>query len=129
MAGAHFIGGEMDLNAFSELLKVLLQIANVVVLGYALYKFLNKPHNTLETKVEELVKRIDEHDLKLKEVNESLHHGNDKFRKQDELNEVFINCMLAFIDFEMAYCSATEYKDTEDLETAKNTLRKYLARR
>lgn len=119
----------MDLNAFSELLKVLLQIANVVVLGYALYKFLNKPHDTLETKVEELCKRIDEHDLKLKEVNESLHHGNDKFRKQDELNEVFINCMLAFIDFEMAYCSATEYRDTEDLETAKITLRKYLARR
>lgn len=120
-------GGVMDLNSFSELLKVLLQIANVVVLGYALYKFLNKPHSTLENKHEELVKRVDAHDVKLKEVEESLHQGNDKFRKQADINEVFINCMLAFIDFEMAYCSATGYKDIDDLKNAKATLRKYLA--
>ncbi len=117
----------MDLNSFSEILKVLLQIANVVVQRYALYKFLNKPHSTLETKHEELVKRVDAHDVKLKEVEESLHQGNDRFRKQADLNEVFINCMLAFIDFEMAYCSTTNYKDIDDLKTAKATLRKYLA--
>lgn len=119
----------MDLNGFSELLKVLLQIANIVVLGYALYKFLNKPHDSLETKHEELKKRVDEHDVKLKEVEESLHHGNDKFRAQKDLNEVFINCMLAFIDFERAYCTHTGYEDTEDLDRARETLQKYLARK
>lgn len=117
----------IDWNAFSELLKIVLQLANVVVLGYALYRFLNKPHDTLETKHEELKKRVDEHDVKFKEVEDSLHQGNDKFRKQADINEVFINCMLAFIDFEMAYCSSTDYKDIEDLKTAKATLRKYLA--
>ena len=119
----------MDLNSFSEALKVLLQIANIVVLGYALFKFLNKPHDTLEAKQEELKKRVDEHDVKLKEVEESLHQGNDKFRAQKDLNEVFINCMLAFIDFEMAYCAHTGYDDTEDLDRAKETLQKYLARK
>lgn len=119
----------MDLNGFSEVLKVLLQIANIVVLGYALYKFLNKPHDTLEIKHEELKKRVDEHDVKLKEVEDSLHQGNDKFRSQKDLNEVFINCMLAFIDFEMAYCAHTGYTDTEDLDKAKETLQKYLARK
>lgn len=114
-------------EAFSEFLKIILQFANVIVLGYALYKFLNRPHSTLETKHEELKKRVDEHDVKLKEVEESLHQGNDRFRKQADLNEVFINCMLAFIDFEMAYCSATGYKDIDDLKNAKATLRKYLA--
>ena len=118
----------MNMGEFSEVLKVLLQIANVVVLGYALYKFLNRPHDTLETKHEELVKRVDAHDVELKDIKESLHQGNDKFRKQADINEVFINCMLAFIDFEMAYCSSTGYKDIEDLKTAKATLRKYLAR-
>ena len=113
----------IDWNALSEFLKIVLQLANVVVLGYAAYKFFNRPHDTLETKVEEIKKRVDE------EVEESLHQGNDRFRKQADLNEVFINCMLAFIDFEMAYCSATGYKDTEDLEMAKSTLRKYLARK
>lgn len=117
----------MDLNSFSEILKVLLQIANIVVLGYAAYRFLNKPHDSLEARHEALEKRVDEHDVKFKEVEESLHQGNDKFRKQADINEVFINCMLAFIDFEMAYCSATGYKDIDDLKNAKATLRKYLA--
>lgn len=117
----------IDWNAFSEFLKILLQFANVVVLAYALYKFLSKPHDTLETKHEELKKRVDAHDLKFKEIDDSLHRGNDKFRKQQDLNEVFIKCMLAFIDFEMAYCAATEYQDTEDLKAAKATLRQYLA--
>ena len=119
----------IDWNAFSEFLKILLQFANVVVLGYALYRFLNKPHDTLETKHEELKKRVDGHDLKFKEIETSLQRNDHKFDKQQDLNEVFIKCMLAFIDFEMAYCSATDYKDTEDLKSAKATLRQYLAER
>ena len=117
------------MNEVSEVLKVLLQISQVIALIYAAYKFTRKPHDTLESKHEELVKRVDEHDLVLKEVKESLHQGNDKFRMQHDINEVFINCMLAFIDFEMAYCTATGYKDTDDLDNAKQTLRKYLAKR
>lgn len=118
-----------QVEVISEIMKVFLQLANIVILLYAFKKFLAKPHDTLEEKHKALEKRVDEHDIKLKEHEESLHHGNDKFRAQAELNEVFINCMLAFIDFEMAYCTATGYKDIEDLETAKSTLRKYLAKR
>ena len=89
---------------------------------------MKKPHDTLEARHEALEKRVDAHDLKFKEVEESLHQGNDKFRKQNELNEVFINCMLAFIDFELSYCAHTGYTDTEDMDNAKDTLRKYLAK-
>lgn len=110
-------------------LQMILSFGNICILAYALFKFLNRPHDTLEQRHNDLVKRVDEHDVKLKEHDESLHHGNDKFREQHDLNEVFINCMLAFIDFEMAYCSTTDYKETEDLDNAKTTLRKYLAKR
>ena len=72
--------------------------------------------------------KVNEHENRLNKIESSLYQGNEQFRRQEALNEVFINCMLAFIDFEMAYCSATGYKDTDDLETAKSTLRKYLAR-
>jgi hypothetical protein len=72
--------------------------------------------------------KVNEHENRLNKVESSLYQGNEHFRRQEALNEVFINCMLAFIDFEMAYCSATGYKEIEDLETAKSTLRKYLAR-
>lgn len=108
---------------------IFLKLANIIVVIYAVYRFLGKPTDTLESKYEELKKRVDEHDLKFKEVDESLHHGNDRFRKQEDLNEVFINCMLAFVDFERAYCSHNHYEDTEDLDNAKDTLRKYLARK
>ena len=112
----------MDLNGFSELLKVALQIANIAVLGYALYKFLNKPHNTLEA-------RVNEHDVKIKEIENSLLQGNDRFREEKDTNEVMQNCMLALIDFELAYCIHTGYADTEDLIKAKDILRKHLARK
>lgn len=82
-----------------------------------------------ETPFKLLSDKVGEHEERLNKVESSLYQGNDQFRKQADLNEVFINCMLAFIDFEMAYCSTTGYKDIEDLETAKSTLRKYLARK
>lgn len=119
----------MDIQSTLPVLQTILATCNIVILGYGLYRFLNRPHDTLEKRHEELEKRVDEHDVKFKEVEESLHHGNDKFRQQADINEVFINCMLAFIDFEMAYCSSTGYKDLEDLDNAKQTLRKYLAKR
>ena len=119
----------MNLDSFSDILKVVLQIANIVVLGYALYKFLNKPHNTLEEKV-------NAHDLEIKEIKQSLLQGNDRFREQEcvskeqeRTNEVMQTCMLALIDFELAYCIHSNYTDTEDLIKAKDVLRKHLARK
>ena len=88
---------------------------------YAFKKFIEKPHDTLEARVIAL-------ELKQKETDQKLHQGNDRFKKQDDTNEVFINCMLAFIDFELSYCSHTDYKYTEDLDKAKDTLRRHLAR-
>ena len=72
--------------------------------------------------------RVNALEMKQKETEQKLYQGNDRFRKQDDTNEVFINCMLAFIDFELSYCSHTDYKYTEDLDKAKDTLRRHLAR-
>lgn len=118
----------MGLQEFSDILKVLLQVANIAVLGYAAYKFLNKPHDSLESKHEELKKRVDEHDVKLKEVEESLHQGNDRFREQEQTNATFKSVMLSFVDFEIAYCLHTNYEFTEDLKKAKKELQEYLTK-
>ena len=37
--------------------------------------------------------------------------------------------MLSFVDFEIAYCHNTGYKDNEDLIKAKRLLQQYLAGR
>ena len=116
----------MSAQEFSEILKILLQIANVVIIGYGLYKFLHKPHDTLEEKHEALEKRVDEHDVILKRHEESMHQGNDRFREQDETNATFKSVMLAFVNFEIAYCRNTGYEDNQDLLDAKKELSEYL---
>ena len=100
-----------------------LAVSMCTLLGmfYAFKKFIEKPHDTLEERINTL-------EMKQKETEQKLHQGNDRFKKQDDTNEVFINCMLAFIDFELSYCSHTDYKYTEDLDKAKDTLRRHLAR-
>ena len=117
----------MNLAAFSELLKVLLQIANVAVLGYALYKFLNKPHTDLETRVTTL-------EIELKDTRQSLLQGNDKFRdledrfqEQKKTNSTFKSVMLSFVNFEIAYCIHTGYEHQEELMKAKAELENYLS--
>ena len=118
-----------------DYLQIALQIINLLVLGYAGWRFLHKPTDTLAQKHEELKKRVDEHDDKFKiidakfeDVQDSLNQGNDKFREQAEDNTVFRECMLAFIDFEIAYCIHTGYEHNEDLIKAKSTLEKHLAK-
>lgn len=114
------------MNEISEYLKVFLQVAQVITILWAVYKFTRKPHDTLEEKHETLKKRVDEHDVKIKEVEASLKQGNDKFRKQEETNATFKSVMLSFINFELAYCSSTGYEDNQDLLDAKRELSEYL---
>ena len=52
------------LNTFSDILKVLLQVAQVVALIYAGYKFTRKPHDTLDEKHKQLEKRVIEQDYR-----------------------------------------------------------------
>ena len=117
----YLYGREMEMvQAVLPYLQTFLAFANICVIGYGFYKFLNKPHNMLESKV-------NEHDVKIKEIETSLKQGNDRFRKQEDTNEVMQICMLALIDFELSYCSHTNYTYTEDLIKAKNILREHLA--
>lgn len=117
----------MDFQNLSDFLKVFLQVAQVVTILYAVYKFTRKPHDSLESKHDELKKRVDEHDLKLKEIDNSLHKGNDIFRDQEKTNATFKSVMLAFVDFEIAYCLHTNYEFTDDLMKAKKELQDYVS--
>ena len=117
----------MDLQAISSYAGLFLQFANIVVITYGLYKFMSKPHDTLEEKHEALAKRVDKHDQKIEDIEESLLKGNDKFREQEETNATFKSVMLSFINFEIAYCIHTGYEHTEDLILAKKELESYLS--
>ncbi len=102
--------------------QLLVGIGTLGTMIFALAKFLNKPHMDMEHRMMEL-------EVKQKEIQESLLKGNDRFREQDEMNEMFIRCMLGFISFEINYCLNTGYKQNEDLLKTKEILELYLAKR
>ena len=104
------------------ILQVILTSGNICILAYALFNFLKKPQNSLE-------QRVSITEIKIKEIETSLLQGNDRFREQESTNEVMQSCMLALIDFELAYCIHTSYEDTDDLMKAKTELRKHLSRK
>lgn len=103
-------------------LEIFLAFCNSCIMLFLFKNFLAKPHNDLE-------ERITKVEVKVEEVDKSLKQGNDRFREQKQMNEVFINCMLAFIDFEIAFCQHSGYEYSADLMRAKKTLQEYLARK
>ena len=110
------------LQIFALCLSIFINICTVVGLIYAFYKFTSKPRTDLEARVTEV-------EVRVKETRESLLQGNDRFREQAKTNKAIFNIMLAFIDFEIAYCHATGYKDNSDLIKAKGALEEYLTDR
>lgn len=104
------------------IMQMILSFGNICILVYALMKFLNRPHNTLE-------ERVNAHDMELKEIKSSLLQGNDRFREQDNTNEVIIRSTLALVEFEMQYCLVEHKEMSEGLRQAKKDLNDYLARR
>lgn len=114
------------IQSVKDFLQITLWIANLILLSYGGYKFLNKPHSDLEDRVEALEDKAKELELKIKEHEESLKIGNDRFRKQKKSNAAFKTIMLSFVDFEIAFCQETKYANIKDLELAKAKLQKYL---
>lgn len=115
------------LNQFSDWLKIILQIANMVIIGYGLYRFLHKPHDTLADEVKQLKAKTIELELEQKELKQSINASFEKHRKQDKTNAVFKSVMLSFVNYEIAFCLHTDYKDTTDLLNAKKELQDYLS--
>lgn len=129
--GCDFIkdGGQMDIQTTKDFLQIFLQLANITVIVYGLFKFLNKPHDTLEEQHKALAKRVDMHDLKFDEIEKSLHEGNDNFREQAETNEVLIRSTFALLEFEVHYCETEHKPISKNLEKAKDDLHDYLAKK
>ena len=112
----------MDFGGFSDFLKVVLQICQVVALFYAGYKFTRKPHDTLENRVSALEEKNKDMELELLKKDE-------RIRELEELCGVIIRSVIALIEFEMQYC-LTEHKDMSDgLKKAKEDLHNFLSDR
>lgn len=112
----------MNTSTVLPVLQTILAFFNVCVLGYAFFKFLNKPRNDLED-------RVNAHEIEIKEIKASLLQGNDRFREQEDTNEVLIKSVLALIEFEISYCLTEHKQMSKDLERAKDDLHNYLSKK
>ena len=117
------------LQIISDWMKILLQFANIVIIAYGLYKFLHKPHDTLEDEHKLLEKRVDKLDLEMLEIKKSLDSSHEKHREQKRTNSAFKEIIIAFVNFEIAYCYNTGYANTDELLRAKSALEKLLVDR
>ena len=104
------------------ILQIIIAFENICVMGYALAKFLSKPHDNLETRVQNL-------ELETKEIKQSLLQGNDRFREQEDTNEILLRCTFALLEFEVHYCETEQKPISKNLEKAKDDVHDYLARK
>lgn len=112
----------MSVQTVLPILQLVLTFGNICVLGYALFKFLNRPHSSLE-------ERVNQHDVEIKEIKQSLLQGNDRFREQEDTNEILLRCTFALLEFEVHYCETEQKPISKNLEKAKDDLHSYLARK
>ena len=112
----------MNITALLPFFQLVLTFGNICVLAYALFKFLNRPHDTLED-------RVNAHDVEISEIKKSLLQGNDRFREQDDTNEVLIRSVFALLEFEVHYCETEHKPISKNLEKAKDDLHEYLAKK
>ena len=110
------------MTAILPYLQVILTLMNICILGFAFFKFLGKPHATLEGRIPTL-------EVDMKEIKHSLLQGNDRFRDQEDTNQVLIHSVLALIEFEMQYCLIEHKEMSEGLRKAKNDLNDFLAKK
>ena len=103
-------------------LQTFLAIGNLAIMLWALKTFLYKPHDTLETRVNAL-------EVHVKDIDEALKKGNDKFREHDEAIEVLLTSLFALVEFEISYVTAEGKPLSKDLERAKDKLHEYLTKR
>ena len=104
------------------IMQTVLAGCNICIMAFAFFKFINKPHDTLE-------KRVTANEVEIAEIKKSLLQGNDRFRDQNDTNEVLIHSVLALIEFEIQYCLTEKKPMSKDLEKAKDDLHSYLARK
>ena len=115
-----------------QYMDLILKFANIVIIGYAAYRFTKRPNDSLQERVTALEDKVEKLengvDLRQKDIEQQLRQGNDRFRSISNVLEVLLTCTLALINFEVHYCES-EHKDiSEDLEDARKILNKMLAK-
>lgn len=113
----------MNLLEIQPYIQMIINLGTLAVMLYTLKTFLGRPHDDLE-------KRVSTLETKVEEIERSLDNSWNTHREQKDTNEAIQTAVLAIVDFELTFCSHADYKiDTTDLEEAKMILRRHLGKK
>lgn len=104
------------------LLGAILTILNIIDKYIALKDKSDTPFKSLSGKVEE-------HEIRIGKIESSLFLGNDRFREQDNMNEILLRSLIALIEYEIQFCITEDKPITKELEKAKDDLHAFLSKR
>lgn len=104
------------------MMQSFLALCQICIMLYAFKKFLSKPKN-------DLLERLTAVEIRVKDIEMSLHQGNDNFRMQKQTNEVLIHSTMALIEFEIQYCLTEKKQLSPELQRAKDDLQSFLSRK
>lgn len=110
------------MQMFITLVQLTLNLGSLVIMLYALMRFLKKPQESIEERIKALEVEVDA-------IKASIKQDDKRFDYQFDTNEVIINSLLALIEFEIQYCITEDKKPTKALEDAKERLNAFLSRR
>ena len=104
----------------SDYMDLILRAANIVIICYGFYKFLGKPHSTLE-------QRVAENEKEIAAIKVSLKQGNHRFNVLIKGLEIIMRAIVALIEFEQNYCMSEHKEFSDELKTSKKELNSYLS--
>lgn len=108
------------MDALLKYMDLILKFANIAIICYGLYKFLGKPHSSLE-------QRVAQNEKDIAEMKGSLKQGNRRFSLLAKGLEIIMRSVVALIEFEANYCM-TEHKEfSDELKESKKELNSYLS--
>lgn len=110
------------MQMFITMVQLTLNLGSLVIMLYALIRFLKKPQESIEERIKALEIEVDA-------LKASLKQDDKRFEYQYDTNEIIINSLLALIEFEIQYCITEDKKPTKALEDAKEKLNAFLSRR
>ncbi len=108
------------MQQISEVMKMILQFANIVIIAYGLYKFLGKPHSTLEQRVAKIEARIED-------LERQQEKNMNRITDNEDATEAIQKSLLALIEFEIQFSISHNEGISDELRRAKDDLHGYLA--
>lgn len=99
---------------------LILDIAQLCAVLYALYRFTRKPHDSLDQRVTAL-------ETEVKNLKEAQAAEKEKRINIEKAVKMALHSVLALIEFEMQYCITNNFEMSDGLKRAKEDLHEFLS--